>query len=84
MTKTYDPGTYQYMNSLSIHKKADKKKVDEEKIISRMYAVCGKYKKSLDEIDKSEITKNEYKHLLDFLEIRGYNTGGYLNYPNLA
>jgi len=31
MTKTFDPGTYQYMNSLSIHKNADKKKVDEEK-----------------------------------------------------
>ena len=84
MTKTFDPGTYQYMSSLLIHKKTTKKKVDEEKIISRMYAVCEKYKKYLDEIDKSEITKTEYKYLLDFLRIRGYNIGGYLNYPNLA
>jgi len=77
MTKTFDPGTYQYMSSLSIHKKADKKKVDEEKIISRMYAVCRKYDKSLDEITKKELTKTEYKHLMDFINLRGYT--GYDN-----
>jgi len=70
MTK-YDPGTYQIMNILSIHKKADKNKVDEEKVISRMYAVCGKYGKSLDEITRKEITKTEYKYLMNFINLRG-------------
>jgi len=78
MTKTFDPGTYQYMNSLSIYKKADKKKVDEKKIISCMYAVCSKYGKSLDEITKKELTKTEYKHLMDFINLRDC-----IGYPNL-
>ena len=73
----FDPGQYQYMNSLSIHKKVDKKKVNEEKIISRMYAVCSKYGKSLDEITRKELTKTEYKHLMDFINLRGYT--GYDN-----
>lgn len=78
----WDPGKYQYTNSLSVdyasRKRAEDKK---EKIISRMYAVLRKYGKALDEITKGEVTKAEYKQLLEFLELRGYTVS--IMYPNL-
>lgn len=78
---SYDPGAYQYMNVLQNDKKNRKKKEDlTEKIINNMYNVCRKYGKSLDEITKNEVTKKEYKQLMDFLELRNINVN---YYPNL-
>lgn len=78
---SFDPGKYQYMNSLQVNEKDRKKKEKlEEQIISKMYAVCRKHNKALDEITKNEVTKKEYRQLLDFLQLRNYDLS---YYPNL-
>jgi CRISPR/Cas system CMR subunit Cmr6 (Cas7 group RAMP superfamily) len=78
---SFDPGAYQYMNSLKVNAKSQKKKEkNENKIIDNMYTVCRKYNKALDEITKKELTKQEYKQLLDFLQLRNYSLQ---MYPNL-
>ena len=77
----YDPGKYQYMNSLSVHKKADKIVQSKNKQTDKFYKIMNKTGKTLDEITKKDLTKTEYKFIVEYI-IKIMNCPISL-YPNL-
>lgn len=48
--------------------KQDKIKAREQKKTSKFYDICRKYDKALDELTKEELTKTEYKFILEYIE----------------
>lgn len=47
-----------------------RKKLDIKRQIKsdKFHEICRKYNKSLDELDKNELTKTEYKFILEYVE----------------
>ncbi len=63
-------------NSERIAKQEEKRK----KVTDAVYDICNKYGKAFDELKKEELTKAEYKKIMDFISLSKYPAG---LYPNL-
>lgn len=50
-----------------IEKAEARKRKPEEKMRDKLYEICRKYNKALDELTKDEITKTEHKFLIEFI-----------------
>ncbi len=51
--------------------KERKRKIKRDKKMSKLYDICRKYNKTLDELDKNELTKAEYKIILGCFSMPG-------------
>lgn len=62
-------------------KQKERQQSDKEKKTTKMYAIMRKTGKALDEVTKSDLTKSEYKFIVEYIE--NY-MNGLSSYPNLA